>query len=148
LVKNQEVAASFKSSCREYDQVGRLGGDEFVFVLPEVTKDLVAEMQKRLARAVKEASRTICGETIVSLSVGSALFPADGRSGEELLSEAGRSMYQAKDNTIRSSNRCPRLGEGQFSSFPLPGPALSSTSPQESHSCRVLLPNPRLSGIL
>jgi diguanylate cyclase (GGDEF)-like protein/putative nucleotidyltransferase with HDIG domain len=93
----QEVAARFKSSCREYDQVGRLGGDEFVFVLPEVTKDLVAEMQKRLARAVKEASRTICGETIVSVSVGSALFPADGASGEELLSEADRSMYQVKD---------------------------------------------------
>ena len=93
----QEVAARFKSSCREYDQVGRLGGDEFVFVLPEVTKDLVAEMEKRLARAVKEASRTVCAETIVSVSVGSALFPADGASGEELLSEAGRSMYQAKD---------------------------------------------------
>jgi diguanylate cyclase (GGDEF)-like protein len=91
------VAAKFKSSCREYDQVGRLGGDEFVFVLPEVTKDLVAEMEKRLARAVKEASRAICSETIVSVSVGSALFPADGASGEELLSEADRSMYQVKE---------------------------------------------------
>jgi diguanylate cyclase (GGDEF)-like protein/putative nucleotidyltransferase with HDIG domain len=93
----QEVAAKFKSSCREYDQVGRLGGDEFVFVLPEVTKDLVTEMEKRLARAVKEASRTVCAETIVSVSVGSALFPADGASGEELLSEADRSMYQVKE---------------------------------------------------
>jgi len=93
----QEVAAKFKASCREYDQVGRLGGDEFVFVLPEVTKELVAEMEKRLARAVREASRTICGETIVSVSVGSALFPADGISGEELLSEADRSMYEIKE---------------------------------------------------
>jgi diguanylate cyclase (GGDEF)-like protein/putative nucleotidyltransferase with HDIG domain len=93
----QEVAAKFKSSCREYDQVGRLGGDEFVFVLPEVTKDIVAEMEKRLGRAVKEASRTICGEIIVSVSVGSALFPADGVSSEELLSQADRSMYQVKE---------------------------------------------------
>jgi diguanylate cyclase (GGDEF)-like protein/putative nucleotidyltransferase with HDIG domain len=93
----QEVAAKFKSSCREYDQVGRLGGDEFVFVLPEVTKDLLDEMEKRLGRAVKEASRAICGETIVSVSVGNALFPDNGLSSEDLLSEADRSMYQVKE---------------------------------------------------
>jgi diguanylate cyclase (GGDEF)-like protein len=93
----QEVASKFKSSCREYDQVGRLGGDEFVFVLPEVTKDLIVEMEKRLARAVREASHAVCGETLVSVSVGSALFPDNGLSGEELLSEADRSMYELKE---------------------------------------------------
>src|SRR2546426_1309245 len=56
----QEVATKFKSSCREYDQVGRLGGDEFVFVLPEVTKDVVTEMERRLSRAVREASHSVC----------------------------------------------------------------------------------------
>jgi len=93
----QEVAAKFKSSCREYDQVGRLGGDEFVFVLPDFTKDLVVEMEKRLSRAVREASRAICGEMMVSVSVGSSFFPAGGVSGEELLSEADRSMYEVKE---------------------------------------------------
>jgi diguanylate cyclase (GGDEF)-like protein/putative nucleotidyltransferase with HDIG domain len=93
----QEVASRFKSSCREYDQVGRLGGDEFVFVLPEVTKDNVAEMEKRLSLAVEEASRSTCGEMVVSVSIGSAFYPADGISGEELLSEADRSMYESKE---------------------------------------------------
>jgi diguanylate cyclase (GGDEF)-like protein/putative nucleotidyltransferase with HDIG domain len=93
----QEIATRFKSSCREYDQVGRLGGDEFVFVLPDVTKDNVAEMQRRLSRAVEEASRSACPEMIVSVSVGSALYPADGASGEELLSEADRNMYESKE---------------------------------------------------
>jgi diguanylate cyclase (GGDEF)-like protein len=93
----QEIAAMFKSSCREYDQVGRLGGDEFVFVLPDVTKDNVAEMQKRLSRAVEEASRSVCPEMIVSVSVGFSFFPADGASGEELLSEADRCMYDVKE---------------------------------------------------
>ena len=93
----QEIAKKFKSSCREYDQVGRLGGDEFVFVLPDMTKDLVAEMEKRLSRAVREASRSVCGELIVSVSVGSSFHPAHGTSGEELLSEADRSMYESKE---------------------------------------------------
>src|SRR5713226_1584372 len=92
----QEIAARFKSSCREYDQVGRLGGDEFVFVLPEVTKENVAEMQRRLSRAVQEASRSACPDMIISVSVGCSFYPEDGASGEELLSEADRSMYNVK----------------------------------------------------
>jgi diguanylate cyclase (GGDEF)-like protein/putative nucleotidyltransferase with HDIG domain len=93
----QEIATRFKSSCREYDQVGRLGGDEFVFVLPEMTKENVAELLKRLTRAVEEASRSACHEMIVSVSVGCSFYPADGASGEELLSEADRNMYDAKE---------------------------------------------------
>ncbi len=92
-----EIALKFKSSCREYDQVGRLGGDEFVFVLPDLTKDNVAEMHKRLSQAVEEASRSACPEMIVSVSVGSSFYPTDGATGEELLSEADRSMYDMKE---------------------------------------------------
>ncbi len=103
----QEVATKFKGSCREYDQVGRLGGDEFVFVLPEVTKDLLAEMERRLARVVREAGRSVCGETIVSVSVGSAIFPEDGISGETLLSEADRSMYELKEKHYSSIQPVP-----------------------------------------
>ncbi len=93
----QEVSTQFKASCREYDQVGRLGGDEFVFVLPEVTIDVVAELEKRLTRAVREASHSVCGEVFVSVSVGSAFHPAHGLTAEELLSEADRSMYLVKE---------------------------------------------------
>jgi diguanylate cyclase (GGDEF)-like protein/putative nucleotidyltransferase with HDIG domain len=93
----QEAATRFRSSCREYDQVGRLGGDEFVFVLPEVTKENVAEMQKRLSRAVQEASRSACPDMIISVSVGCSFYPEDGASGEELLSEADRNMYDIKE---------------------------------------------------
>jgi diguanylate cyclase (GGDEF)-like protein/putative nucleotidyltransferase with HDIG domain len=93
----KEIAARFQSSCREYDQVGRLGGDEFVFVLLDVTKENVTEMQKRLSRAVEGASHSVCPEMIVSVSVGCSFYPADGASGEELLSEADRSMYDVKE---------------------------------------------------
>lgn len=93
----QEIASKFKSSCREYDHVGRLGGDEFVFVLPEVTKENMAELENRLRHAVEEASRSTCGEMIVTVSIGAAFYPADGASGEELLSEADRYMYEAKE---------------------------------------------------
>ena len=103
----QEVASKFRASCREYDQVGRLGGDEFVFVLPDMTKDLVTEIDKRLTRAVREASRSVCGEAIVSVSVGSAFYPADGLSVEDLLSEADRSMYEVKEKHYSKLQQVP-----------------------------------------
>src|SRR5258707_7651362 len=93
----QEIAARFKSSCRQYDEVGRLVGDEFVLVLPEVTRDQVTEMEGRLSRAVQEASRSSWAEMVVTVSVGSAFYPDDGVCGEELLSEADRRMYEVKE---------------------------------------------------
>jgi len=103
----QEIAVKFRSSCRDYDQVGRLGGDEFVFVLPEVTKDTVPEVHARLSRAVQEASRSVCPEIIVSVSVGSSFYPADGATGEELLSEADRSMYDVKEKHYSKAELLP-----------------------------------------
>ena len=103
----QEIAVKFRSSCRDYDQVGRLGGDEFVFVLPEVTKDIVPEVHDRLSRAVQEASRAVCPEMIVSVSVGSSFYPADGSTGEELLSEADRSMYEVKEKHYSKAELLP-----------------------------------------
>jgi diguanylate cyclase (GGDEF)-like protein len=103
----QEVASRFQSSCREYDQVGRLGGDEFVFVLPEMTKQHVGDLENRLAQAVREASRSTCEEMVVSVSIGSAFYPADGISGEELLSEADRSMYESKEKHYSKLQAAP-----------------------------------------
>jgi diguanylate cyclase (GGDEF)-like protein/putative nucleotidyltransferase with HDIG domain len=103
----QEIAVKFRSSCRDYDQVGRLGGDEFVFVLPEVTIDTVPEVHARLSRAVQEASRSVCPEMIVSVSVGSSFYPTDGATGEELLSEADRSMYDVKEKHYSKTELIP-----------------------------------------
>jgi diguanylate cyclase (GGDEF)-like protein/putative nucleotidyltransferase with HDIG domain len=103
----QEIAVKFRSCCRDYDQVGRLGGDEFVFVLPEITKDTIPEVQDRLSRAAKEASRSACPEIIVSVSVGSSFYPEDGATGEELLSEADRSMYDMKEKYYSKAEMSP-----------------------------------------
>jgi len=93
----QEIAQNFKNVCREYDHVGRLGGDEFVFVLPEFTKDRADELMARLERAVEAAGLTVCREKVVTASIGCALFPNDGATPEELLSEADRKMYESKE---------------------------------------------------
>jgi len=93
----EEIARNFRTVCREYDLVGRLGGDEFILVLPEFTTTTVKEFIPRVQLAVEDAGRTVCGKKVVTASVGAAFYPQDGVTAEELLSEADRAMYEAKE---------------------------------------------------
>jgi diguanylate cyclase (GGDEF)-like protein/putative nucleotidyltransferase with HDIG domain len=93
----KEVAQNLKGACREYDEVGRLGGDEFVFVLPECSPDAIDDLTGRLRQAVEAASRSVCPESIVTLSIGCAFHPTDGSSVDELLAEADQRMYLSKE---------------------------------------------------
>src|SRR5579871_745865 len=90
------VAVKLKESCREYDYVARMGGDEFVLVLPGLRLDQVQQKVQRLRAITAEAGREVCGTETLGLSVGHSLFPEDGTDADQLLSEADRRMYSAK----------------------------------------------------
>ncbi len=91
-----KVALKLKESCREYDYVARMGGDEFVLVLPGLKLDQVQQKVQRLRAITAEAGREVCGTETLGLSVGHSLFPEDGTDADQLLSEADRRMYTAK----------------------------------------------------
>jgi GGDEF domain-containing protein len=44
----------------------------------------------------RQAGRQVCGQDILSLSVGAAYYPVDGSDTERLLAEADKRMYAAK----------------------------------------------------
>jgi diguanylate cyclase (GGDEF)-like protein/putative nucleotidyltransferase with HDIG domain len=94
----RRVALAIKDSCREYDYVARMGGDEFVLVLPGFHPEDVALKIERLDAIALEAGREVCGEDILSISVGDAHFPTDGADAEQLLAEADRRMYKTKQS--------------------------------------------------
>jgi diguanylate cyclase (GGDEF)-like protein/putative nucleotidyltransferase with HDIG domain len=104
-----EVGKRFRGSSRECDQVGRLGGDEFVLVLPDCTADGVEELKNRLEQAVDAASVLVCGNSEVSVSIGSAFYPNDGASVDELLSQADHTMYLFKAAHYNETEELSRL---------------------------------------
>jgi diguanylate cyclase (GGDEF)-like protein len=73
-----------------------MGGDEFVVVLPGYPAEAVHAKVRILSGIATEAGRLLPGDDPLSMSVGAAIFPADGTDAEQLLAEADRRMYQAK----------------------------------------------------
>ena len=98
-------AQALKESCREYDYVARMGGDEFVVIAPGLPADASAKKAYQLRELAKQAGFEVCAEEILSLSVGQAMYPQDGKDAEELLAEADRRMYLEKQQQPSRKNR-------------------------------------------
>ena len=94
----QTFAEALKDSCREYDYAARMGGDEFIVIAPGLDQDAAAEMAHRFEAIVAEVGKAVCGEGLVSVSIGQAFYPADGSNAEHLLAEADRRMYAVKNS--------------------------------------------------
>jgi len=98
-------AQALKESCREYDYVARMGGDEFVIIAPGLPAEVSAKKAHQLRELAKQAGFEVCGEEILSLSLGQAMYPEHGKDAEELLAEADRRMYVEKQKQPSRKNR-------------------------------------------
>jgi diguanylate cyclase (GGDEF)-like protein/putative nucleotidyltransferase with HDIG domain len=101
----QMFAEALKESCREYDYAARMGGDEFIVIAPGLNRDLAAEMARRLETIIADVGKFVCGEGLVSVSIGQAFYPVDGTNAEHLLAEADRRMYAVKNSHYANAGR-------------------------------------------
>ncbi len=106
-------AQALKDSCREYDYVARMGGDEFVVIAPGLAADAAAKKVEQIRPLARQAGFDVCGEDMLSLSVGLAVSPEDGNDAEQLLTEADRRMYlekqkqpSKKDQRLHTRMKC------------------------------------------
>jgi diguanylate cyclase (GGDEF)-like protein/putative nucleotidyltransferase with HDIG domain len=104
-------AQALKESCREYDYVARMGGDEFVVIAPGLPTEAASKKAQQLRVLAKQAGFDVCGEEILSVSLGQAVYPEDGEDAEKLLAQADRRMYVEKQKQLSYKDRRlhPRL---------------------------------------
>lgn len=88
-----------RPNANEVDQsVVRLGGDEFTVILTDVARiEDVARVAQRVLDALSRPISLGSHEVFVTVSIGIAIYPANGRDMESLLKNADIAMYHAKE---------------------------------------------------
>jgi diguanylate cyclase (GGDEF)-like protein len=93
----KEVARRLSLRSRDEDTACRNGGDEFLYLLvdPQGKKNIeriAALVSANIAQPIAVGTLNL----VVNASIGVAVYPADGATGDELITSADTAMYRAK----------------------------------------------------
>lgn len=93
------VAIRLRECLRDIDTLSRQGGDEFLIVLNNMrdTESITVVAEKILERMAKPFEIDH-HELSISLSIGIAVYPDDGKDFDTLLKQSDTAMYQAKES--------------------------------------------------
>jgi diguanylate cyclase (GGDEF)-like protein len=93
----RRLASVFKETIRSSDYAARYGGEEFIIILPEISPEQGVEAAERIRRKVGEQRFEGDGEAIeVTISVGVASYPENGKDAETVIRNADEALYEAK----------------------------------------------------
>ena len=96
----REIADAILAAARETDAVFRYGGDEFVVILPRTDADGLMAAAERILQAAEsvggKGSAWHAEGVRVGASIGTAFFPDDGETPEDVLLAADRACFVAK----------------------------------------------------
>jgi predicted signal transduction protein with EAL and GGDEF domain len=93
----QAVSQRLKEMLRESDTLARVGGDEFLLLLPGLVNPEASELvASKLVRELEKPFQVAEHQLYVTASIGVALAPRDGATGDTLIRKADAAMYAAK----------------------------------------------------
>lgn len=94
----RELGAFLQAHTRGEDVACRYGGEEFTIILPAASLEDTLQRAERLCEASRNLKVAYRGLLLgpVTLSAGTAAFPAHGGTGEALMRAADAALYRAK----------------------------------------------------
>lgn len=128
-----EVAARLRRAVRAEDMIFRVGGDEFIIVLPDTSPRVAMTVADAVIGGIAAPFELGLERPIsIGVSIGSAGFPRDGRSADDLLRAADHAMYEAK-----------RRGKGVavHAGWADDAPSLAPTMPARGSKCMLGVPH-------
>ena len=112
------VAQHMLSLARGEDILCRYGGEEFALVMAHASPGTMLERAEKISRGVQNLEIESDGRRVgpVTLSVGVAMFPDHGESGQAVLQAADAALYRAKaagrNCVVMANEATPVIGGG------------------------------------
>jgi diguanylate cyclase (GGDEF)-like protein len=94
----RELGSFLKQHLRGGDIACRYGGEEFALILPEVSPGNLRRRAEQLREGIKHLTIPYRGQNLetLSMSLGVAMFPTHGSTGQRVLNAADAALYEAK----------------------------------------------------
>jgi diguanylate cyclase (GGDEF)-like protein len=102
-----------RESLRSIDVIARYGGEEFAIIMPETRKDeafLVAERTRKNIEELMSGHWEKFPHKDITVSIGIASFPWDGKDAATLIRSSDKALYRAK---VSGKNRTVVWGTGE-----------------------------------
>jgi diguanylate cyclase (GGDEF)-like protein len=96
-----EAVQRVRTCVRDSDVVGRLGGDELGLLLAEQSADAAQVVTDRIQSQIPEARAGLGLATPWGLTIGTAAYPEDGETFNDLLATADRRLYEQRGIELR-----------------------------------------------
>jgi diguanylate cyclase (GGDEF)-like protein len=100
-----KIAEVLRGQLRDYDFLARYAGDEFVALVPEVSNEGIQELCHRIEQIVLKFRLPIDNERTarVGISIGTAEYPSQGETLDQIMVAADQNMYSAKASHKKQS---------------------------------------------
>lgn len=93
----REAAERMQSVLRQSDTVARAGGDEFIIIASDIRQERDADLVCENIRAAFKGQFFVAGVPYtISASVGTAIYPRDGETSDNLLMRADKALAREK----------------------------------------------------
>ncbi len=94
----KELSKTMLGQLRDYDFLARYAGDEFVAIVPETDAEGILDLCQRIEKAVNDFVLPVDADRFarVGISVGTASYPFNGETLDQVIIAADTAMYAVK----------------------------------------------------
>ena len=107
----RQVGQTLRKAVKSPDLVARYGGEEMVVVLDNANTEEAINAANRICRAIADRNFELAeGLTVnVTISLGVAVYPIDGKTSTELIEFSDQGLYRAKHNGRNQVGSLPEI---------------------------------------